>query len=192
MAESSAANDATQRRRQYVVDKDFQFSLLSTWLIMTLAFIAIVLLVLFWAFNTLSYQGLIPEQNVDAVKQILVWNVVVVVLLLSFFGAYMLVVSNRIAGPAYRIKQSLRQMRDGDFQFDVILRENDYLLDVAEEMNATIAFLRQREDRLIDAAAAAEALVEALADADDRSRAIAQDIHNALRDFLPSDGSTEG
>ncbi len=44
-------------------------------------------------------------------------------------------ISHQVAGPMYRISQSLRRMRHGDLNFKVGLRKGDHLDEIAEELN---------------------------------------------------------
>ena len=51
--------------------------------------------------------------------------------------------SHRIAGPAYRISSSIKQLRQGDVGFNVRLRPDDYLTDVADELNLLLDSLNE-------------------------------------------------
>ncbi|MCB9890823.1 MAG: hypothetical protein H6832_02325 [Planctomycetes bacterium] len=51
--------------------------------------------------------------------------------------------SNRIAGPMYRLCKSMREIRDGDVSFTVKLRKGDELTEIADELNAMIAWIRE-------------------------------------------------
>jgi hypothetical protein len=49
--------------------------------------------------------------------------------------------SHRIAGPAYRLVQSIRRIQGGDISFRVHLRRGDHLTDVAAEFNRLLDWL---------------------------------------------------
>jgi hypothetical protein len=51
------------------------------------------------------------------------------------------VLARRLAGPEYRVIQSLRRMRSGDLTFRLSLRRSDLLRDVADECNAVLDWL---------------------------------------------------
>jgi len=51
--------------------------------------------------------------------------------------------SHTIAGPAYRIAQSLKRIRSGDFAFRVQLRKGDHLTELRDEMNLLLDWLQQ-------------------------------------------------
>ncbi len=51
--------------------------------------------------------------------------------------------SHRIAGPMYRIKDSLRQIAAGDRDHRIKIRDGDYLSEIVDEMNATLDALQR-------------------------------------------------
>lgn len=55
--------------------------------------------------------------------------------------------AHRVAGPEYRLIQSLRRVRRGDLAFRVSLRRGDLLTDLAQECNALIDWLNQNPPR---------------------------------------------
>ncbi|MEA3489106.1 MAG: methyl-accepting chemotaxis protein [Candidatus Omnitrophota bacterium] len=60
-----------------------------------------------------------------------------------------LVLSNRIAGPIYRIQRFLRRVSSGNYENRLYLREKDELHDLAEALNHLMSKLRsEREARL--------------------------------------------
>jgi methyl-accepting chemotaxis protein len=63
------------------------------------------------------------------------------------------VISHRIAGPVYRLKQSMRRMAEGDVSFLIHLREQDELQDLKDEFNDMISSVRDRIKNLRPAAA---------------------------------------
>src|SRR5262245_623077 len=53
--------------------------------------------------------------------------------------------SNRVVGPAVRIKRALQQIRAGDLDTPIKLRKGDALTDVADEMNRLMEHLRRNK-----------------------------------------------
>ena len=49
--------------------------------------------------------------------------------------------SHRVAGPMYRIIESMKRMRGGDIAFRVTLRKGDHLNEIADELNNVIDWL---------------------------------------------------
>ena len=46
--------------------------------------------------------------------------------------------SNRVAGPIWRLKQALRNINDGKVIDTIVLRENDYCHELADELNRLV------------------------------------------------------
>lgn len=73
-------------------------------------------------------------------------------------GAVMMVqalrYSHRVIGPAHRIAQSLRRIRDGDTNFTLRLREGDELQSILDELNPLLEELQQgnAKTRTVEAA----------------------------------------
>ncbi|MCX8028832.1 MAG: hypothetical protein N2712_02435 [Brevinematales bacterium] len=65
------------------------------------------------------------------------------VLLIIVFGLFF---SHRIAGPVHRIKRELREIADGKLPIthEIRLRKNDFLLDIAKEINNTLKSISER------------------------------------------------
>jgi nitrate/nitrite-specific signal transduction histidine kinase len=51
--------------------------------------------------------------------------------------------SHRIAGPMYRICQSIKRVRERDLDFEVTLRDGDELTEIATELNHLISTLKK-------------------------------------------------
>lgn len=68
-----------------------------------------------------------------------------VICLTAAFAATILYValrfSQRIAGPTYRITETLKQIREGDQDIRIRLRSGDYLDEIADELNATLDWI---------------------------------------------------
>lgn len=65
--------------------------------------------------------------------------------------------SHTVAGPTYRIVESLKRMQRGDLDFRVQLRRKDFLTEIAEEMNRTLPALRDQVQGHSDETAEADA-----------------------------------
>lgn len=135
-----------ERRTIYVVDRDFQFRYLTNWIFMTLAFILINIAVLY-AGLTLLHQ-VEPQRALSNISFMLKMNGLFVVLLTLFMGLYTILLSHRVAGPAYRISRCVQRMMEGAYDFTVTLRKKDYLKDVASDLNVLLADLRKRQAKV--------------------------------------------
>ncbi|MEW6719080.1 MAG: hypothetical protein AB1346_01375 [Thermodesulfobacteriota bacterium] len=127
------------------MDRTFQFGLAFRFLlILTLLFLAGVLLVFAPSFYALATTQE-PEALEPAATELLVLHERIWPgLLLSFGGIfiYALVFSHRIAGPVYRIDETLRKLLRDEYPEKVTFREGDYFQPTAElltELSAKLA-----------------------------------------------------
>ncbi len=149
-----------ERRTIYVVDREFQFRYLTNWIFMTLAFIALIIVVLYAGLTLLHRVD--PERAFSTLSFMLKVNGLFVVLLTLFMGLYTILLSHRVAGPAYRITRCVQRMIEGAYDFTVTLRKKDYLKDVAADLNLLLVDLRKRQARVreaLDAARTAKAKI---------------------------------
>jgi hypothetical protein len=56
-------------------------------------------------------------------------------------------VSNRFAGPLFRLRRSMRALARGEIVRPISFREGDFWLEVAHEFNAILARIQQQEQR---------------------------------------------
>ena len=120
-------------------------------------------------------QGLL----LDIVKQV---NMVLLMRLLFLSPLVILIgliLSNRIAGPIYRIKRFLRQVSSGDYGEQLKLREKDELQDIAAAINHLVSKLSseqtRRHERVSILKSRADELEAALASGEmDREKSLAE------------------
>ena len=53
--------------------------------------------------------------------------------------------SNRFVGPMYRLRNTLRQLADGESVHPIKLREKDFWIDVADDVNRVIKIVQDAE-----------------------------------------------
>lgn len=147
------------KRKCVVIDRDFQFKYLIAWIAMTMALLGGLVLAsvsMFFLFKVQTFNHLVIGNGVCAV----------IITVLSM--RYMIRLSHRIAGPAFRLERTIREIADGKHSGHVKLRNKDYLKHVAESVNYLIDKLdeRQREsESSTESESEADAPVETLADA---------------------------
>jgi len=133
------------KRKQYVIDSTFQFQFMFTWIIMMLFFIAVVfgglILGLKMIYRSETY-------GLAEIGFMLKLDAIFIVLFAIAMGIYFLLLSHRIAGPAYRVEKSLQRMIEGDYGFSVNLREKDYLKHVADDLNNLLKVLNDNKKNL--------------------------------------------
>jgi HAMP domain-containing protein len=172
-------------RRIYVIDREFQYRYMTTWILMTLAFVAVNALVLYWGART-GERGMASEVVLEHLSFMMEAGSIFVICVTIFLGCLLLLLSHRIAGPAYRIRKCMSRLSKGDYSFDVRLRKRDYLKEVADAMNELIASLRERRVRLDAVRTLWRQLAPAVQSLPDASRTAAE-INKALDDLMRVD-----
>lgn len=145
------------RRRTYVVDWKLQLSYAGLYIA------TITLFVVGFAASNLIYLRLIqgvklnarlPTQEwwqQDDVGVYIVLNFVVLLFIGMGMALWAIVQSHRVAGPALRFRRAFRQMRRRDYDFFLQLRKNDFLKDLAVELNVLNNALKAKDLVLSDA-----------------------------------------
>lgn len=150
-SESSAKPRKHNRRRQFIVDKPFQYRmiglLLAIWTANSLFFS--IVLYYFYQGHILRFYELVPrDPNIGplisspvlftiAIGFIVVFGMVMV----GILGLYL---SNQIAGPLYRVKLSLNRVSEGDVNFEIRFRDRDFLEDFPGYFNNMLRALKER------------------------------------------------
>ena len=129
------------KRRLYLIDKDFQFGYLLTWLFMMLMLVGGMVLATLTMF--FYFRGSLFPYAVEINS-----GLAVVFTGLSLY--YMVKHSHRIAGPAYRLEYVIRQLARGEYDLNrkVYLRRKDYLKHVAEALNELIETRACEQDHM--------------------------------------------
>lgn len=134
-------------RRQYIVDKKFQYKYLFNILIMTFFTIIIVTLAIFFVL----WEKIIKEffYIPDAAKklgdifvstsQILVLPVIILLLIFSIIA---ILFSHKIAGPIYRVEKIAEELKKGNLNIKVQFRKGDELHHLAEALNNMISGIK--------------------------------------------------
>lgn len=128
------------QRSQLIVKQAFQYSMIME--IMLAMFILVNVIILAGYFMV----DLIPDKQL--LKQALPF-VVVALELLGFFVIYKINVktSHRIAGPVFVIERSLQKIEQGDLNFTLNLRKEDYFHEVTGQLNTTVKSLHDRIEK---------------------------------------------
>jgi len=137
-------------KRQYIVDKPFQYRLIGTLLCIWAANTVFFTLVLYFLYegHLNQFYDLVPREGV--LPLLTLPNLFAVsILFVSIFGVIVLGIialymSNQIAGPLYRTKKSLDRVTQGDLAFKLRFRQGDFLNDFPEVFNAMLESLRRK------------------------------------------------
>ena len=150
-------------KRQYIVDKPFQYRLIGTLLCIWAAntiFFTMVLYLLYDGHLNQFYE-LVPREGM--LPLLTLPNLFAVsILFVSLFGVIVLGIialymSNQIAGPLSRTKKSLERLGQGDLAFKLQFRNGDFLNDFPEIFNAMLERLRRQSAEELDELKAIEA-----------------------------------
>ncbi len=195
--EGAAEGRHHRRVRNYLLDTGLQLRLASHLLAVAVA-LSLGLGWLLWeAYRETSRVIALGDPDVgDSIAQALAsedkWRMVLVAaalagVLVCLLGASV-VITHRIAGPAFVLRRTCKQVGEGNLARPRPLRDRDLLVELADEVAVMIDALRDREERERDVIRrAAEALRDPAADAAGRGaaagalEALAQEKEERLR-----------
>ena len=135
------------RRKRYLVKPGFQLRYAG--IILLTIFLASAICVLTTYFSSMSLLGeklanVYPQGRlVSILKQvnlIIVYRLLFLIPLLAVIGIFL---SHRIAGPAYRIERTLREIGKGNLDIHIKLRRHDELVGIANAINDMSSDLRK-------------------------------------------------
>ena len=136
---------AKNRRKRLIIDRESQKRQIHRMISAPLLVLAVVATVTFTMSLRLLAEAASAQAELPSLQYMIMWMSV----FLAAAGAAIVLqavkFSNKIAGPAYRLKKSLTQLREGDFSFRVQLRTDDELIPVADELNRVLEWLEARE-----------------------------------------------
>lgn len=133
------------KRMTYIIDKEFQYKYLSLWLGITIGFVCIIFVTMYTTMHFINEN----TANVtigNALTSILQYNAFFIICIAVFMGLYILLLSHRIAGPAYRLVRCLEQIKAGNLGMKVHLRKKDYLKNIAVAVNELIEYLLEQKN----------------------------------------------
>ena len=169
--EAPAAEPARPRRKvkNYLLDTGLQLRLASYLLAVAVA-LSLGLGALLWsAYRETSRVIALGEPDVgDSIAQALAhedrWRMLLLAAALSAVLIFLLlasvVITHRIAGPAYVIARTCRAVTEGSLARPRSLRSHDLLVDLADDVAGMVDALRDREERERDIVARAAATLK--------------------------------
>ncbi len=130
----------TWKRKRIVIDKEFQFRYLMTWVMLTMSLLAGLVLGSLSVFYFISASSMVTY---------FIWvNGACAAVITAGSMYYIVLHSHRIAGPAYRLRQELLAISEGKRGYRVKLRKKDYLKHVAEAVNVLLEKLEEKEAKV--------------------------------------------
>lgn len=130
--------EKSDRRRDYTVNRPVQAIYVTTWL----ASIALLLVLAMLSYNCFQLNDRLQGMDVSVfgINGFALLSVLGAFLVIISLGlcVYAIVMTHRMLGSSYRIKTVLQEIRKGNWAEKANLREGDYFLDVAHELNSFI------------------------------------------------------
>ena len=131
------------RRKNYFIKREFQtkFILKFCALVALTALISAIVVYLFLSRSVTTVfenSKIVIKPSTEFVMPGLILSSLVSILLVSLATIVtVLFISHRIAGPLYKLENSLERMAEGDLSFDISLRKNDETKTLSEAFNRT-------------------------------------------------------
>lgn len=135
-----------KKRRKFLIDRPVQLGMVFRMLGQWMAFLAAVVcaLPLFRAIVLGDIATPLNERLHNAGVDFVI-VLVVFLLLLPYFIYDSFKMTNRFAGPMYRLHQQIKALSTGEPQRPINFRKNDYWQEVAKDFNAMIERLKEQE-----------------------------------------------
>ena len=159
--------DNTQRRHRLLVDKPFQYNLIrilgAAWLCNMVVLGGLIYYLYagpVFRFDHLAGQPELQPLVVQPPLQFFVLVTVGAVLGLALVISVGLHMSHQITGPLVQLKARLRQVGQGDMNFEMRFRDGDYLADLPDCFNEMMQSLKERSRSEIETLKAIEAALD--------------------------------
>ncbi len=136
------------KRKQYLVDRDYQLRFVTRLFMAVLAVAAISCLIATGLLSVSMYSPDLPQQTIIYCF-VSIALTLLVELLISIPVIWVLGIrqSHRIVGPMNRIKRMLEAIGAGDFSQRITLRKGDALENLAKSLNQMCEALQRRSPR---------------------------------------------
>jgi len=147
-----SGNRPPLHKRQFVVDKPFQYRLIGTLSSIWAAYSLFFTIVLYFLYegHLKRFYTLMPRPGTHPLLELSMLFPVSVAFVLAFgftvLGIIALYVSNQIAGPLYRTKLGMERVGRGDLSVHLRFREGDFLRDIPGIFNAMVDGLRRQSE----------------------------------------------
>jgi nitrogen fixation/metabolism regulation signal transduction histidine kinase len=129
------------RRRQYWIDPSFQGRYMAQILELGLAVVVVTIVVTLAVAFALISPGFEFGMGWPRIFGIFGTMLALCLVVTGWLGVR---ISHRLCGPIYRMRQDLAAIRDGKDARPIKLRDGDAYQDLADEINMTVAYLKQQ------------------------------------------------
>ena len=138
------------RRRQYFIQKDYQFKFVLKFCLIVLAgSIISTAFLFFFAQGTLTssfeHSRLVIRNTATAIMPAVILTNVITLIVIAFATiVVVLFISHKIAGPMFRFEKDLKDIGQGDLTKKVRLRKKDQFTNLANSLNTMTASLHEK------------------------------------------------
>jgi methyl-accepting chemotaxis protein len=138
------------RRRQYFIQKDYQFKFILKFCLIVLAgSILSTAILFFFAQGTLTssfeHSRLVIRNTATAIMPAVILTNVITLIVIAFATIVaVLLISHKIAGPMFRFEKDFTDIGQGDLTKKVRLREKDQFANLSDSLNIMTATLHEK------------------------------------------------
>ena len=140
---------SASQRKNYFIAKDMQSRFAGTILLLTLL-VAVITACNIYVLGTFfleKYTTLAQQNDVSVIIHDFIeayWARLIILVFVNVIIVFMVSViySHQTAGPAFKLEKSIKRITDGDLAFQVSLRKNDNLKELATALNELLSKLR--------------------------------------------------
>lgn len=138
------------KRRKIFIDKDFQTRfIINVYIIVILLIVLLGFLIVYFSSREMGESVYSKITTIKSTKEIIfpvILRVGFIVIVIGFIiaGARFLILSHKIAGPMFRFKRVLKELKNGDLTLNIRFRRKDELQDVAQIFSMAVKELNRR------------------------------------------------
>lgn len=139
----------TSQRKNYFISKDMQGKFAGTILLLALL-VTVITACNIYVLGSYFYESSITQTEGQTLAMIMesfmkeMWPRLIILVMVNIIIVFVVSVmySHQIAGPAYKLENSIKRITDGDLTFEVSLRRNDNLKELAAALNILLEKFR--------------------------------------------------
>ena len=131
------------RRKKKIVNKPMQHRMIASMSLVPACALSAMLIVLSVSCYRLWREAMLLDIEMENLTPFFLTACGFVVAAAYFILHNSVNLSHRVAGPAYKLCLALQQIRNGDIDFEVRLRQGDHLTEIRDELNLLIDKLNE-------------------------------------------------
>ncbi|MFH1227922.1 MAG: hypothetical protein V1701_08470 [Planctomycetota bacterium] len=173
------------QRKLYLIDKPFQYSYILSWVVFAVLFMFVTVGIVFLGILVFKRSSSFEWTEIIYMVHL---DLILIVLMVIIFSVCLVRFSHRIVGAAYRIQQSIKRIINEDYDFTIVLRKDDYLKNIATDLNDLAVKLRMREETIKRLSSEVKYLLFVLAeyeDIPDSVKELMTKMDESLKELFP-------